>query len=273
MTAQVRRSWPRLATALAGLLHIKCGWRLLLRQAAARFHAMKQSRSIAFHLFLVFLFFFFLTIVLGLFSVWRLSDFNRVSADVRDIWLPNTRFIGDLNNFTSDFRAAEGTNLLATTPVEFAANEQEIKELDRSIGQAQRGYERLPHSAAEAQIYRRFDELWNRYRSIVGNVMSHAPGERKANAVQVYMTESRAAYPAASDTLTQLTDRNAAAAREASELAERAFGQARWLIGAAMVIAGLMTLGALLHVRRSLSAPLLGLAASHAAASQQSDEY
>jgi hypothetical protein len=59
------------------------------------------------------LFFFLLTIILGLFSIGRLTDFNRVSADVRDLWLPNTRFLGDLNNFTSDFRAAEGTNLLA----------------------------------------------------------------------------------------------------------------------------------------------------------------
>ena len=65
-----------------------------------------QPRSIRFHLSLVFCFFFLLVIVLGLFTMSRLSDFDRVSAGVVDVWLPNTRVLGDLNNYTSDFRAA-----------------------------------------------------------------------------------------------------------------------------------------------------------------------
>jgi len=87
---------------------------------------------------MVFFFFFLLIIVLGLFSIGRLSDFNRVSADVRDLWLPSTRFLGDLNNFTSDFRAAEGTNLLAASATDFEANEKELNGLDQSIAEAER---------------------------------------------------------------------------------------------------------------------------------------
>src|ERR1700736_5403431 len=79
-----------------------------------------RPRSLNFLLSLVFLFFFLLVTVLGLFSIERLSKFNRSSADVRDLWLPSTRFIGDLNNFTSDFRAAEGRNLLLSTSMESA---------------------------------------------------------------------------------------------------------------------------------------------------------
>ena len=74
----------------------------------------RQPHSIRFHLAAVFLLFFLLVLVLGLFSIWRLSNFNRLSADVAELWLPNTRVLGDLNNFTSDFRAIEGSNLLLT---------------------------------------------------------------------------------------------------------------------------------------------------------------
>ncbi len=222
---------------------------------------MRQPSSIGFHLFLVFFFFFLLNIILGLFSIGRLSDFNSVSADIRDLWLPNTRFLGDLNNFTSDFRAAEGTNLLATQAADFDASKKEIAELDRSIAQAQRGYEHLRHSDAETELYARFCDQWNRYRAIAGGIVARGVEDRKSDAVQAYMTSSRLAYDAASDTLAQLTERNVSNAREASEQANMAYRQARWLIGAAMAIAGLMMIAALFYVRRSLSAPLLGLAA------------
>jgi len=222
---------------------------------------MRQPKSIAFHLFLVFFFFFLLTIILGLFSIGRLSDFNRVSADIRDIWLPNTRLLGDLNNFTSDFRAAEGTNLLSTSAADFEASEKDMAGLDRSIGQAQRGYERLEHSAAEAELYARFRERWSSYRDIASRIVARSPTERKPDAVQSYMTSSRTAYDFASDALAELTERNVSNAREASERADLAYRQARRLIEAAMAVAGLMTIAALFYVRRSLSAPLLGLAA------------
>jgi signal transduction histidine kinase len=222
--------------------------------------AMRQPRSIAFHLFLVFFFFFLLSIVLGLFSIGQLSDFNRVSADIRDLWLPNTRFLGDLANFSSDFRAAEGTNLLATQPADFKASEQEMAALDRALARAQLGYEHLGHSAAEAELYARFRDSWNRYRATAGGVVAPSLADRSAAAVEVYKTRSRAAYDAASDALAQLTDRNAANARRASERADVAYQHAFWLISAAMAVAGLMVLVALFYVRRSLSAPLQGLA-------------
>ena len=82
------------------------------RFGAAMVNPMRQPQSIRFHLTAVFLLFFLLVVVLGMFSIWRLSNFNRLSADVAEVWLPNTRALGDLNNFTSDFRAIEGSNLL-----------------------------------------------------------------------------------------------------------------------------------------------------------------
>src|SRR6516165_831241 len=104
---------------------------------------MRQPRSLRFHLALVFLFFFLLVVILGLFSISRLNNFNRISADIAELWLPNTRILGDLNNFTSDFRALEGGNLLSSDPSDLAATEKEMEELDRAIAQAERSYEQL----------------------------------------------------------------------------------------------------------------------------------
>jgi signal transduction histidine kinase len=221
---------------------------------------MRQPRSIRSHLTGVFLVFFFLVVVLGLFSIWRLSNFNRLSADVAELWLPTTRVLGDLNNFTSDFRAIEASNLLSSDAPEIAATEAEMAGLDRSIADAERGFERIRHHAAEDDLYDRFKERWTDYRAIVNQILVLSRTSRKAEALAIYTGASRKAYDAASDTLGRLTDQAVANAQVASDRLGVAYWQAFWLILFAMVVAGVMVVAALVHIRRSISAPLLHLA-------------
>src|SRR6204780_2295553 len=114
---------------------------------------MRQPQSIRSHLAAVFLLFFALVVILGSFSIWRLSNFNILSANVAEVWLPTTRALGDLNNYTSDFRAIEGSNLLSSDPAEAAATEKQMEDLDRSIAAAEREFEVIPHAAAEDDLY------------------------------------------------------------------------------------------------------------------------
>jgi signal transduction histidine kinase len=221
---------------------------------------MRQPRSIRFHLASVFLFFFALVVVLGLFSISRLRNFNGVSADIADLWLPNTRILGDLNNFTSDFRAIEGSNLLSSNEAEIAATEKEMERLDRSIAHAERNYEQIRHDAAENDLYAQFKERWNAYRTTVNQMLALSRANRAAEATAIYRSSSRSAYNAASDTLGQLTDRAVANAHQASSRLASAYQQALWLVVLAMAIAAVMVIGALFYISRSISAPLLQLA-------------
>ena len=219
-----------------------------------------RPQSIRHHLAGVFLVFFLLVCVLGSFSIWRLSNFNRLSADVAEVWLPTTRVLGDLNNFTSDFRAIEGSNLLSTDQSEIAATETDMAALDRSIAQAERGFEKIAHDPAENDLYDRFKGHWTDYRKIVNQMLVLSRGSRKAEALSIYGGASRVAYNAASDTLGQLTDQAVASAQIASDRLAVAYRQAFWLILLAVAIAGVMVVAALLHISRSISGPLLQLA-------------
>jgi two-component system, OmpR family, sensor kinase len=221
---------------------------------------MRQPQSIRLHLTAVFLVFFLLVVVLGLFSIWRLSNFNRLSADVAEVWLPNTRVLGDLNNFTSDFRAIEGSNLLYAEASEIAATEKQMVDLDRSIAEAERSFERIRHDATESELYRRFKEHWTDYRTIVNQMLVLSRTNRKADALAIYGGTSRATYDAASDALGQLTDQVVANAQAASDRLRVAYRQAFWLILLGMVIAGVMVVAAIIHISRSISEPLLHLA-------------
>ncbi len=220
---------------------------------------MWQPKSIQTHLAAVFLLFFALVVVLGAFSIWRLSNFDALSADVAEVWLPTTRALGDLSNYTSDFRASEGGELLSSDPAEAAATERQMTELDRTIAASEREFERIRHDAAENRLYAQFTAHWNEYRAIVNQMLALARSDRKAEALQIYGSSSRAAYNSASDKLGRLTDQAVASAQAASDRLAVAYRHAFWLILLAIVIAAVLVVAALIHISRSISAPLLDL--------------
>jgi two-component system, OmpR family, sensor kinase len=221
---------------------------------------MRQPRSIRFHLSMVFIFFFLLIFFLGMLSIARLRDFNEISADIAEQWLPNTRVLGDLNNYTSDFRAAEGSMLLAPDAAESAVVEHEVIDLDAAISRAQANYEEIRHDGEERALYSRFRESWTDYRKVVNQLLELIRTGRKGEAVSMYMTTSRGAYNIASDALGQLTKHGVDAAFRASSQVAVAYRQAIWLIGIAMVFAGILVVVALVYISRSVSRPLLRLA-------------
>lgn len=227
-----------------------------------REHQMSRRHSISFRLSVVICSFFVLIIVLGLFSIGRLSDFNGVSTDLSGIWLPSIRFLGDLNNYTSDYRAAEATSILSPNSTELSATEKDIAELDRTISLAEQNYEKTPHDTTERNLYIDFKQKWINYRQIADRVLVLVRAGQRAEANTIYLATSKLAYNAASDTLGELTDRSVAGAHAATNRVTEAYGEARWLISVAMLSAGVMIAAALLYLRRSISRPLLSLAAA-----------
>ena len=221
---------------------------------------MRTTRSITARLSLLFLLQLLLVTVLGVFSIGSLSYFNGVSSQVRDRWLPSTRVLGDLNTWTSDFRVAEATGLLAATPQEFAGTERQLDNLDHRITEAERTYTQIPHDSAEQALYARFAADWSHYRAIAGKVHASYQNGDVVTAHLLYNTASKNAYDAANDAFERLNDRNVANAAQASLRVDIAYARVRQLIVLTMVLAGLLVTGAMVYVRRSISAPLLALA-------------
>ncbi len=207
---------------------------------------------------LVFLFLFLLVIVLGFESLRSLSLVNDTSSQVRVRWLPSTRALDDLNNLTTDFPAAESTLLRTGSPSERATTIRQIGELDRGVAAAELAYRQIPHDATEDALYRRFETKWSDYRHIAarGTPMSYTTASGR-----LHEQQAKASYDAASELLGMLTERNLTSAREACESSDLAYGQARGQIILTILLAGLLAAGAMVHVTRSISAPLVDLAA------------
>src|SRR5208282_2605746 len=140
---------------------------------------MAPLRSIRARFSSVFILVLLLVVVLGLFSIWRLEDYHVIVAGIRDRYLPNTQFLGDLNNFTSDFRAAEATALLSSTQSEISANQKDVEQLDRLITLAQHSYEHVPNAAVESRLYVDFAGKWSTYRDTAAKVIALSATSQK----------------------------------------------------------------------------------------------
>jgi signal transduction histidine kinase len=219
-----------------------------------------QPDSIGVRLSTVFALLFLLVIGLGLFAIQRLGDVNRVSDEIRNHWLQDARILGDLNNYMSDYRAAEGTRLLSGTEMEIAASEKEQVALDAIVSSHQKAYETVQQDPADSAVYAQFAQQWAAYKKIAAQVLALAGQRRNADAVVMYMTDSRRAFDLSSDTLTRLTDQTVLKAREASARAAATYVHSRALIVAAMLIAATILIAGIVYVTRSVITPLHVLA-------------
>jgi signal transduction histidine kinase len=208
----------------------------------------------------VFLFVLAVVVVLGSFSAWRLSDYRTYSDELRDRFFRSTQYLGDLNNYTSDLRAVEGTALLTRSPADVAANARQLNTLDGEIAQAQRHYRHVVHDPDEIALDDRFETRWLAYRAVVAQLLDLSSQGKTGAAQQFYLSTSRSAYDRASDTLGQLTALNLAKAATAAQRAEAAFYQTRSLTIAAMAFAVVMVVAGLASMRRSIADPLIALA-------------
>jgi signal transduction histidine kinase len=234
--------------------------------------AAAKRRSIRVLLSAASLLFLMQVIGLGIFSIQRLSDVNRVSEEIRSQWLQDTRLLGDLNNYMSDYRTGEGTHLLSNTSLELAASEKEIAALDATVTRAQQEYEALRHDDSEERLYQDFAQQWATYKAIARQVLTLSHSGGKTEAVAMYMTTSRHAFDSASDTLGHLTDQTVTKARNARERADRTYLRDRQLIVTAMVVAACLVVATIIYITRSVSGPLLGLARRmHALAAHDTD--
>ena len=224
-----------------------------------RLRSWLHSHSIRVRLYSVLVLLFLLVIGLGIIGFARLRDVNHASEVIRNHWLRDTRILGDLSNYMSDYRAAEATRLLAATPVQFAASEKEIETLSATVARSQRAYEEIAQDPSEARLYSQFATQWAAYQTVAARVIALAHAGQTLEAVTLYNADSRRAFDLSSDVLGNLTNQTVVKARLDSERAASAYRNAQNMIVTAMLLAASLLFAANLYVARGILAPLLAL--------------
>lgn len=218
-----------------------------------------HSHSIRVRLYFVFALLFLLVIGLGVVGFVRLSDVNRVSEVIRNHWLRDTRILGDLSNYMSDYRTAEATRLLSVTPVQLDASDKEIETLRTTVSASQRAYEEVAQEPPEAALYKEFSKHWAAYQQVAGNVIALARSGHTQDTANLYNTDSRRAFDLSSDLLGRLTEQTVRKARLDSDRAASTYRNARTMAATSMALAALLLGGVMIYLTRGIMAPLLRL--------------
>ncbi|ARN81423.1 sensor histidine kinase [Methylocystis bryophila] len=221
---------------------------------------MRRRDTIGFRLSAAFALLFAILFAFGLFGLAQFRSFTRDSAEIRERWLKSTRYLGDINNYTSDFRALEASYLLAPASSDDGSLLQEATTLDMEIARAQQGYEALAHDPEELRLYAEFERLWRAYRSEAQQVLAARRGERNDAALSVYFNASRSFFNSASDMLDRLGALTNVNAQGASRRAVQAIGSAWIYLCAAVILSLALVVLILVYLSRVVIFPLRALA-------------
>ena len=194
------------------------------------------------------------TISLGAFAIVRLGHVNADAADLRDNWLPSTRYIGEVATAGMRYRQKQAAYLLVEGS-ETAAKLSELDEIESGLTENWRKYEPVVSPGEERRLADAMIGSWHSYLAMQDELIAlQKSGGGKAAAfydgpMKKQMDKFRAATAAE---LTFQQKGGDAAARNG----EDEYESARLWIMAALGFASLLSFGAGFALVRAVSSPL-----------------
>ncbi|AMK11519.1 methyl-accepting chemotaxis protein [Pseudodesulfovibrio indicus] len=172
-----------------------------------------------------------LSIVLGVFSLVRMSAINSDSTIMNDNWIPSLVNINKINTATSDFRIAELQHTLSMTEKSMQRFEQDMDAQLALIAEAEKKYVPLISSETEQAMFDRFMEMWKRYMTLHAKFLDMSRNNRTDEAKALLRGEGQELFDKASATLGELIQLNNEGANEQSAMGDANYESAKlWVI-------------------------------------------
>ncbi|HVT52028.1 MAG TPA: methyl-accepting chemotaxis protein [Dongiaceae bacterium] len=193
---------------------------------------------------------------LGFFAIWNFALINDQSTVMARDWLPSVENILKINNSAGDFRAAQGSELIATADADMSKAESDMKDAADAMAAGEKVYEPLISSDEERGLYDQFTKAWAQYRTTSATLADLARKSEDSAAIPLYLGQSRQEYDAAAALLDKLVDLNAKGAADASDAGDALYASSRqWMISG-MVAAVLLGIVVGFIVARGITGPL-----------------
>ncbi|WP_316900006.1 methyl-accepting chemotaxis protein [Pseudodesulfovibrio indicus] len=172
-----------------------------------------------------------LSIVLGIFSLVRMSAVNNDSTVMNDNWIPSIVNINKINTATSDFRIAELQHTLSQTEKSMQRFEQDMEDQLALIAGAEKVYVPLISSETERAMFDRFVVMWKQYLAMHAKFLDMSRNNRMDEAKALLRGEGQELFDKASGTLGELILLNNEGANEQSAMGDANYESAKlWVI-------------------------------------------
>ncbi|MGV7207239.1 methyl-accepting chemotaxis protein [Oxalobacteraceae bacterium A2-2] len=104
-----------------------------------------------------------LTVIVGVFSIWELSQINDISKRLSSHWMPSVRVIEDIKSQIARIRTREFQYIISNDAAEMDKYDKVIAKDLEDLKKMQDEYVQLLESPEEKQMYAQLLELWGRY--------------------------------------------------------------------------------------------------------------
>ncbi len=219
-----------------------------------------QNRSIATKVIVAFALVFVSAVGLGLFGLSQTAAVNSKAAEIRDDWLPSTAALGKLISVLRESRVSVARILIAAEVndrADYAKNLSAMQAAQSDVDKAYAEYKPLIAAGTDGErLMRTYTDAWTKLKATNARV-AELVNQHDLDALgALYHGEDRADYDTAAGAVAAAMGFTEAQGRIAAQQGEATFRFARLLTIGALMLCGLLCIGAGLAIVRSVSGPL-----------------
>ncbi|GJJ03660.1 methyl-accepting chemotaxis protein [Duganella rhizosphaerae] len=205
---------------------------------------LAQKLGLAFSLVLA------LTVLVGVFSIWELSQVNNTSKRFSARWMPSIRVIEDIKSQIARIRTRELQYIISTSPADMDKYDQVIAKDLVDLKKMQDDYVALASSAEEQAMYGKFVDMWARYMQEDGKIRAAARAKDDDQAKALIRGESNKLIVALRGQVDQLVEFYTEGGKQEAIEGDQRYASSRlWILALMAVSVVFGATGALLITR------------------------
>ncbi|MBV6324632.1 methyl-accepting chemotaxis protein [Duganella violaceipulchra] len=197
---------------------------------------LAQKLGLAFSLVLA------LTVLVGVFSIWELSQVNNTSKRFSARWMPSIRVIEDIKSQIARIRTRELQYIISTSPADMDKYDQVIAKDLVDLKKMQDDYVVLASTAEEQAMYGKFVDMWARYMQEDAKIRAAARARDDDQAKALIRGESNKLIVALRGQVDQLVEYYTDGGKQEAVEGDRRYASSRlWILA---LVAGSVVFGA-----------------------------
>ncbi|HEX7790587.1 MAG TPA: methyl-accepting chemotaxis protein [Afipia sp.] len=190
---------------------------------------------------------------MGLFAIVEMRAINAAAQDIKTSWLPSVRLVGELRTQSARYRAVLRDYLTEPDDKFMADIQRNLDARAKDYDTANKAYEPLVSSPAEAALYKDLSATWKTFRDAADEVIAHARKRETAQARAVNADRATVAGRSMDAVLTKLVEINDKGAAVAGQHAENTYEMAFRIVLAALIAMALAGLCAAVLIVRDVA--------------------
>lgn len=197
-----------------------------------------------------------LSLIIGCFSIYEMSNINNNTQDLSQNWLPTIKVVGELNGLVNDYRRSELVHILTTDQSIMREYEDRLRNISSAIDAKSKEYEKLITEPEEKEAFPKFSAAWNGYISNHKEVEKLSQQNKTDEAVKIVLGNARQQFFEALKYLAVIIDVNNKGGQVSAASAEKTYTDGKnytiVLLALSMAVASLLSIFIIKGVKNQL---------------------